>query len=198
MRPPEGERLDDAMALVLDHSWREHMPALSAEQLAELLEVVAPWFREELAPRRKPVAPKASPPKRRRQPGEVTSSRVPQRIRDAVLRRDGYCCQRCGAGLRVAEGDYSLQHRDNRGMGGSKLLHTLENLVALCGSATTLCHGHVEANQTESYREGWSVPNGADPEDWPVYRFQRSWEQPGQGWEKTVPHERQREMWEVA
>lgn len=191
MKLADGDVLDDALELFHSHAWVENKPAISAEQLAELIPVLAPLFQQA---RQKVRRPKQKT-QNRRPAGTPTSSRVPTRIRDAVLRRDGYICQRCSAGLRIAEGDYSLQHRDNRGMGGSKLLHTMPNLVALCGSATTGCHGHVEANPTESFREGWSVPNGAAPEDWPVLRFGRSWEQPGEKhWEKTQPHERQIEM----
>lgn len=40
----------------------------------------------------------------------------------------------------------SIQHRRARGMGGSRLAetHTLDNLLLLCGSGTTGCHGWVE------------------------------------------------------
>lgn len=202
MIEPEGERLDAALEMFHSHAWRVNKPLLSVEQVAELLPVWERWFREEFTPKRRPSpASKSAQRERRtprRQPGEMSSSRVPKRIRDAVLARDGFCCQRCGVGLRVSDGDYSLQHRDNRGMGGSKRKHTMANLVALCGSATTGCHGHVESEPLESDRLGWSVPNGAAPEEWPVFRFGSSWEQPGAGWEKTEPHERQREMLEVA
>jgi 5-methylcytosine-specific restriction endonuclease McrA len=193
----EGPELDDALELFHNHQWREQKPLISAEQLAELVPVLAPLFhRSRSQVRREPTKQKVA---NRRPSGTVTSGRVPAKVREAVLARDGYCCQRCGAGLRIAEGDYSLQHRDNRGMGGSKLKHAMANLVALCGSATTGCHGHVESEPLESDRMGWSVPNGVTPEEWPVLRFGRSWEQPGEKrWEKTVPHERQREMWEVA
>lgn len=191
MRLAEGDTLDDALELFHNHQWREHKPVISVEQMAELIPVLAPLWQQS--------RPKVRPQQKRkvqnrRPPGTVTSSKVPKRIRDAVLARDDYCCQRCGAGLRVSEGDYSLQHRDNRGMGGSKAKHTMANLVAMCGSGTTGCHGHVESEPLESDRLGWSVPNGADPECWPVFRYGRSWQQPGDVWTPATPHPRQLEM----
>lgn len=131
--------------------------------------------------------PKQGPVKARSE-----STHIPRPIRLATLARDAYRCQRCGH--RLAPWWYSLQHRDARGMGGSKLLHRLANLVALCGTATTGCHGYVESQRTESYALGWLVPNGAVPEEWPVLRFQRSWEQPGETWETAQPTARQIEM----
>lgn len=122
----------------------------------------------------------------------IESPRIPKPIRDAVLDRDDRCCQRCGIGLIGKR--YSLQHRDPRGAGGSRLLHTVANLVALCGTGTTECHGHVESYRDEAKALGWLVPDGVTPEEWPVYRFGREWAQPGDEWTAAVPHPRQREM----
>jgi hypothetical protein len=201
MRPPEGDRLDDAVDMFHDARWScpGGKPLVSTEQLAYWLLVLEPWFRDEyFVPKRKPVTvPKR--PRTRSKPtpaGTVTSGKVPARIRDAALCRDGRCCQRCGISLHGR--DYSLQHRDARGMGGSKTKHTLANLVALCGTATTGCHGYVESQPIESDRLGWSVPNGATPEEWPVFRFGASWEQPGDEWVKAEPHPYQIEMGAVA
>jgi hypothetical protein len=121
------------------------------------------------------------------------STVIPSPIRDAVLQRDKDRCQRC----RRWVGDrawYSLQHRDARGMGGSTLLHTMANLVTLCGTGTTGCHGLVESQRTVSYALGWLVPNGVTPEEWRVRRFRTSWEQPGELWVPAKPHPRQIEM----
>lgn len=181
----EGERLDNAADLIEDHSWKTHMPNLSAEQLSELLVVLVPWYREEFRPTR--VTPTQV---KRRRPS--VSSNVPAKLRNAVLVRDNHCCQRCG--LSLYGRDYSLQHRDPRGMGGSRTKHTMANLVALCGTATTGCHGDVESYRTDARRDGWLVPDGVGPEEWPVYRFQARWEQPGERWASAVPHSRQVEM----
>jgi len=130
----------------------------------------------------------------------LKSSVIPKRLRRAVLQRDDYTCQRCGRVIGNDTGDffceYSLQHRDPRGMGGSKLLHTLPNLVTLCGSATTpgMCHAHVESQRLESWIEGWLVPNGVTPEEWPVLRFGETYQAPGVEWLPAKPHARQVEM----
>lgn len=122
----------------------------------------------------------------------MKSSTIPKAIREAVLERDSNKCQRCGRSLYGQQ--YSLQHRDPRGAGGSKLRHTMANLVALCGSATTQCHGHVESYRIEARAHGWLVPHGAVPEEWPVLRFGRVWMQPGETWSDAEPHPRQLEM----
>ena len=79
-------------------------------------------------------------PAKRRQ---SNSPAIPTKLRTQVLKRDDYHCVRCGRD--ITNGDYSLQHRDPRGAGGSRYANTMANLVTLCGSATTLCHGHVES-----------------------------------------------------
>ncbi|MGB3443852.1 MAG: HNH endonuclease signature motif containing protein [Actinophytocola sp.] len=125
----------------------------------------------------------------------LESSTIPKAIREAVLERDDHACVRCGVAIQRPY--YSLQHRDPRGAGGSRLLHTMANLVTLCGSGTTRCHGHVESYRDESKAHGWLVPNGAVPEEWPVRRWTPDgprWMQPGNEWAEAVPHEWQREM----
>ena len=123
------------------------------------------------------------------------STHIPKAIRDAVLARDDWRCQRCGQDISNWYTPYSLQHRRPRGMGGSKLLHTMANLVTLCGTATSPghCHSAVEGDRG-SNAVGWLVPNGATPEHWPVLRFGEWWEQPGDTWVRCDPHWRQVEL----
>jgi hypothetical protein len=168
-------------------SWRDvNKPPLCADQVARLLVIWEPWFREEFAPRRKPVTvPKA---KVGRRPRASTSVRIPQSIRDDVLDRDERLCQRCGLAL---EGQrYSLHHRRRRQVGG----HTMANLVSLCGSGTTGCHGEIGSYRNDAVRDGWIVPDGATPERWPVKRYGRSCEQPGDLWVPVRWHPRQIEL----
>lgn len=80
------------------------------------------------------------------------------KVRAVVLIRDGYMCVRCGKG--IAEQVYSIHHRVLRSQGGT---HTPENLVTLCGTGTTGCHGWVHANITEATDAGWIVQGGEDP-----------------------------------
>ena len=64
----------------------------------------------------------------------------------------------------------------------------MANLVTLCGSATTLCHGHVESYRVEATVEGYLVPMGRTPEEWRVLVLRQRWQQPGDGWEDATPH----------
>lgn len=136
---------------------------------------------------RKPVCtdPEAPKPARKRS----NSPAVPKALREAVLKRDRYSCVRCGRD--ITTGPYSLQHRDPRGAGGSRHANTMANLVALCGSATTLCHGHVESYRIEARGEGYLVPDGYVPEEWPVLVLRRYWRQPGATWTPAQPHPEQ-------
>ena len=118
-----------------------------------------------------------------------SSTDVPAKVRAAVLARDDHTCQRCGRYL--VHQPYSLQHRRPRGMGGAADPHTMANLVVLCGTATTGCHGDVESHRSRATRDGWLVPAGVSPEEWPVWRATHQWEQPGVGWVECEPHPRQ-------
>jgi len=146
---------------------------------------------------RKTPMPRAGKPLKRgpvkpRKPSASTI--IPKPIRDAVLARDEHTCQRCGRYIGNNCGvPYSLQHRRPRKMGGSKLLHTMANLVTLCGTATSPghCHSAVESNRIAAKDRGWLVPDGVTPEVWPVLRFGEWWEQPGETWSRCDPHPRQ-------
>jgi hypothetical protein len=104
-----------------------------------------------------------------------------KKMRDAVLARDEYACQRCGRSI-IGQ-PYSLQHLLPRGRGGK---NTMRNLVTVCGSATTpgMCHDHIEHQERrQAAWEGWLVPNGVDPDTWPVKRFDQRYAIPGiDGW----------------
>lgn len=86
-----------------------------------------------------------------------------------MLRRDGDSCLRCGVHITVR--GYSLHHRKGRrALPGMPDPHTPANLVTLCGSGVSGCHGHVHANPEESYTEGWLIRRGGvdDPATVPV------------------------------
>ncbi len=119
------------------------------------------------------------------QPKAARYTGPPTVLRREVLERDSWLCQRCG--LTVDGKPYSLQHRLPRGRGGT---NTLANLVTLCGDAThpDYCHAHVEQFRRRATREGWLVPTGISPEDWPVLRFGQAWEMPGEDWAEVEPH----------
>jgi 5-methylcytosine-specific restriction endonuclease McrA len=116
------------------------------------------------------------------------------KMRNAVLARDDYTCQRCARDIRNCP--YSLQHRLPRGRGGK---NTMANLVTMCGSATTpgMCHDHVENRERAQARiDGWLVPSDINPEEWPVRRFgHEEYQMPGEtGWTPAERHPLQAEM----
>lgn len=83
-----------------------------------------------------------------------------------VWERAGRCCERCGAELTRGAGGYSIHHRRLKGQGGDRRPDTqlAANLLLLCGSGTTGCHGIVHHEQLEARREGFIVSRWADPE----------------------------------
>lgn len=82
-------------------------------------------------------------------------------MRETVLNRAGYMCELCHGSLSVM----SLHHRRPRGMGGTKAswIHDAGNLLALCGTGTTGCHGKVESFRARAYDFGWLVNYGFMP-----------------------------------
>lgn len=95
---------------------------------------------------------------------------------DQVRTRDFFACARCGAG---GESGWPLttQHRVARGMGGSReaWINQPANLITLCGSGTTGCHGWVEANPAKARELGLSVSRfGEAPAVVPVKTW-RGW-----------------------
>jgi hypothetical protein len=82
----------------------------------------------------------------------------------AIRERDGGCVV-CGT-----HWSPTTQHRVARGMGGTRSLaiNLPSNLITLCGSGTTGCHGWVEHHPVFSREAGWSVPRGVDPRTVPV------------------------------
>lgn len=86
-------------------------------------------------------------------------------VRRQVIERDGSRCQWCGRYVRTEAGWYSLQHRRARGMGGSRRAATdaPANLVLVCGTGTTECHGYIESHPAEAAARGFRVSSSADP-----------------------------------
>jgi 5-methylcytosine-specific restriction endonuclease McrA len=86
-------------------------------------------------------------------------SRIPPRVRTALRQRAADCCEICGTPANNAH------HRKNRSQGGEDLL---SNLLLLCGSGTTGCHGWVTEHPAAAYVHGWSVRSHDDPRKIPV------------------------------
>jgi hypothetical protein len=88
---------------------------------------------------------------------------IPASARRAVYARDNRQCQACG--ISIASGWYSVQHRHARGTGGA---NALSNLVLLCGSAVTGCHGKCEKRDFRMRERGFWVNSWDDPSDIPI------------------------------
>lgn len=81
--------------------------------------------------------------------------KVNDQNRFTVFYRANYRCEKCG-GLGDAFG-WSVHHRVPRKMGGSRneILHLPANLILLCGSGVTGCHGWVESNRDKAREQGF-------------------------------------------
>lgn len=91
-------------------------------------------------------------------------SEVSKRVRDLVLERDRHVCVICGRG---GEG-LNLHHRRLRQHGSEAERHLPSNLITVCGSGTTGCHGEIHADPRASYARGWMVHSYSDPLTTPV------------------------------
>lgn len=93
---------------------------------------------------------------------------VHPKVRDLVRGRGVDCCERCG--VHAPRGQGNLHHRRPRGMGGTRNpeLNQPANLLWLCGSGTTGCHGDIESNRAAALAAGWLVPRYKRPTEIPV------------------------------
>lgn len=99
--------------------------------------------------------------------------------RRTVAARAGWRCEICGAVLGWPDGSggatwcapHSFHHRRARGMGGTRRPDTNSpaNLLLLCGTGTTGCHGRVEANRAAAHQLGWLLHQTEDPAQVPAY-----------------------------
>lgn len=87
--------------------------------------------------------------------------------------RDEFRCQRCGKSLYVVAG--SRHHRKLRSQCSSTEVHTVSNLMLLCGSGTTGCHGWVHAHPAEAYDLGFLVHSYDKPKDIPYRDYNGDW-----------------------
>lgn len=94
-----------------------------------------------------------------------------ERVTAVVDERDNWSCVRCGVSLYATGG--SRHHRQLRSQQPNpRLLNRPSNLILLCGSGSTGCHGWVHAHPAEAYELGWLVHGWDDPSLVPVrYRI---------------------------
>jgi hypothetical protein len=74
-----------------------------------------------------------------------------------VLERDEYRCSVCGQS--VLEIPFNIHHRRNRGAGGSSdpAINAPSNLLTVCGTGTTGCHGWIGSSPAEALEHGYTV-----------------------------------------
>lgn len=84
--------------------------------------------------------------------------------RELVMARDPYCLS-CGGTWALV-----VNHRQNRGMGGSRLLDTPDNLTTAC----TVCNSAYEDDPKWARGYGWKLRR-TDPTTVPVYYFNDGW-----------------------
>ena len=106
-------------------------------------------------------------PLRTKAPASRPSPSGPDRLTvDAVLERDCWSCVLCGTGVTGERGrDWSIHHRRPRAMGGTDRLdsNSPANLLTVCGSGTSGCHGVIESHRAAAYNAGWLLHQGDDP-----------------------------------
>lgn len=89
--------------------------------------------------------------------------------RRVVHVRANWCCEVCGRSLYLVDvgwhTPHSIHHRRPRAMGGSTAVDTNlpSNLLLLCGTGTTGCHGLIEADRATALSGGLLVPQGGSP-----------------------------------
>jgi hypothetical protein len=92
-----------------------------------------------------------------------------------VMVRAGFRCERCGVSIQSIP--MSIHHRRPRAMGGTYRPETNypSNLMALCGSGTTGCHGYLESHRSEAIDYGFIVPQYEQPNNVPVKTSINGW-----------------------
>ncbi|GAB2859260.1 hypothetical protein GCM10022221_68540 [Actinocorallia aurea] len=114
---------------------------------------------------RLPAPKRTEPARARRSTGPSPDTRA------LVLARDGHACVVCG--LDITRRPHNIHHRLPRGMGGSSdpAINSPANLITVCGSGTTGCHGEIERNREWAQDHGWIVPRGMSPAASPIVLF---------------------------
>lgn len=80
--------------------------------------------------------------------------------------RDESRCTRCGRWLPGTPA--SRHHRKRRSQANKNEVHSPANLIDLCGTGTTGCHGWVHAHPKEAVESGWLIHANDDPTTTPV------------------------------
>lgn len=94
-------------------------------------------------------------------------SRIPTKIRAQLHERAQDRCEICGR-----HDATNAHHRKNQSQGGK---HVLSNLMLLCGSGTTGCHGWVTTSPRTADQLGWLVWSYENPAEKPVRLWAFRW-----------------------
>lgn len=98
----------------------------------------------------------------------------PSRLtRQLVDLRDESSCVRCGRWLPGTPA--SRHHRKRRSQSSRSEVHSPANLILLCGTGTTGCHGWVHAHPGEAREYGWLLRSTDDPETTPMLHRLYGW-----------------------
>ena len=100
-------------------------------------------------------------------PYRPTVTATERAARDLVRARSGGWCEVRLPGVCLGRAA-NMHHRKNRSQGGK---WAASNLLDLCGSGTTGCHGVLtdpQGRRAEYEATGWIVPSYADPAEVPV------------------------------
>lgn len=112
--------------------------------------------------------------------------KVGDEVRFQVFYRANYRCEKCDGGPDTF--GWSVHHRVPRGMGGSRneQLHLPANLILLCGSGVTGCHGWVESNRDKARERGFLLTKVESAEEipfiddknkaWKIFNDGEKWE----------------------
>lgn len=105
------------------------------------------------------------------------SDRQFQESKRIALQRQGWHCMRCGRNLydpSVWPGR-SGHHRQLRRRADPTVRDLPCNIVELCGSGTTGCHGWTHAHPAEAERFGYIIPSWRDPLNAPIRDWNGDW-----------------------
>lgn len=84
-------------------------------------------------------------------------ARIPDKVRNLVYERDGGRCVHCGETVAIG-----LQHRVNKGMGGSRNLDLPSNLLTFCNVGNARLESDPEFAE-RGRQLGWKLSRWDDP-----------------------------------
>jgi hypothetical protein len=93
---------------------------------------------------------------------------------DLVDARDECCCVRCGRSL-YSVLTFSRHHRRMRSHSFPGL-HETSNVIDVCGSGSTGCHGFIHSHPQFAYSQGWLLHSWDEhPDRIPIHTYRHGW-----------------------